>query len=509
MIELGQKSLSDPELQTLLASLRKKGPYLRQMAYFAALGREDGVTILEAARNESSRGLRHLALSGVAHCCDDDQVESLLPELGPASRQKLIVRLLKAHRRSLVQRWISQLSDPGVELLPYADLATLDKHQQPLRSRGTSADWSRLSRLQPGWCCENALAEDPLWRSKLRVNACLTTLVKYQRPEALTLWKAAIDKGFATIDLPENKLFLAFPQQACEWELPPGPLAGNPRWAYERAAGKLPFEVCEQLLKSGWLTLQYQWWKKHSLESRVAIWNQYRASQIATSGAIGSKWLEKLPFELRAKEALEQSQLGCHLISPSDQIFFLAMLGFEEGKAQLQPLMQNPEVEIRAAGLRGFTRLSKYQPEYLSEILALLATRTNEADPVRAAFLDELANLPSARWQPVHFKPLGEILKALMNAADASNYSMSSAERLVLKILPHQPAWSSAWLGKLLRHWGHVSLSSWEKLLERPGSVEPLDDELSQLVSDWAAKERFFACQQLVGGTSHPNGSLA
>jgi hypothetical protein len=508
MIELGQRSLEDPALQELLVNLRRKGPYLRQMGYFAALGARDSEAIFEAARHESSRGLRNLALSGVAICCDDAQVTILLAELGRLQRHKLIVRLYKAKRQSLVRSWVAQLEEPEIELLAYADIPTLKKHRERLLERGTAADWTRLCRQQPAWSAENVLGSDRSWSTKLRLNACLNSLERYRRPEAFSLWKSAVEAGFDYAELPESKLFATYYQQACEWELPPSPLARGPRWQFEQVADQLPYSTCLQLLEAGWLSMRYDWWQKRSLEDRAEFWKNYRWGQVSTDGAIGTVWLDKLPSELRMSEAEAQSLLPCHQFSPTSQVEYFAMLGFDKGYEALKPLMQDADVDFRAAGLKGFTRLGKYEPSRRGEILAVLASRSNEADPVRGAFLEELASLPPSHWQPVHFKPLGEILKALMNAADASRYSMSQAERLVLRLLPYQPAWSSAWLPKLLRHWGQSCLGSWVPFLETPGTVEPLDHELSQLVSEWISTERIYQCQQIFSALGHHLASL-
>lgn len=484
MLELGRRSSTEPELAQLLRRMAEKGPYLRSMALFAAQSAADAEAIARAAAGDASQTLQRMALRCAARICSDAQLCQLLEQLADKLRRKLLVHLQRERRQALVDQWLGQQLQPDLELIAYAGCELLEKHRNRLQERGSGVDWARLARRQPEWAAVHALEA-----SLEGLQAALSELARLRHKAALNLWQRAHE---AELPAPEAELFASDPEAATRWGLN---FDRQPQWPFASQARRLPLDLLQQLLERGWLEPGYLWWKLRPLAERSLLWDQIRERVINAWGGISPLWLQHLPAERRQAEALQQSRLATHELDPSQ---YLSMLEFEEAQAALRPLMQSPDVDERAVGMAALTRLGRYQPERRGEILQLLIARANEADPVRAAFLNELANLPPKAWHKEHFRPLGEILKALMAAADGSPYSYQGAERLILRILPFQPAWSAAWLGKLLRHWGGPSSGHWKIYLEAAGSAEALEDELDALVGEWLPGERFEAIWQVL-----------
>jgi len=490
MVAIGRR----PELAVLLGQMRTRGFYLRHMALFAAMAAEDGETMERTALSDPSRILRRMAAHQAARLCTDEQVARLLEGLPGKFKRLLIIGLQKRHRQPLVDQWLQSQGEPTTETLGFAGQTLLEKYKAQILERASAYDWTRITRRNPQWAATNVL-QPRSGQAIAQLRATLVELAEQRHPEALPLWLQAREQGYTSAELPEDYLFQQFPHLQSEWALKQP--EGVPNWPFQRLARRVSFEQCRQMLRRGWLYLDLNWWRRRPVQERLALFLEFRDELVGGSGAISPHWLEGLPHPERVEEARHQSLLPVHQLEPQILVEFLAMLGYEEGQAALLTLMQNPDVEIRSLGLRGFTRLGRYQPECRLDVLQILMQRQNEADPVRAAFLDELANLPPSGWNPTHFKSLGEILKAALNAADASNYTFTSAERLVLGIVPFQPAWSAPWLAKLLRHRGQNSVYAWSTYLEKPGSAEALDEDLSAVLAEWIARERFSAAWSL------------
>ena len=486
MLEMGRNS----ERVELLVQMRGRGFYLRHMALFAAMAAEDGGTMERTALSDPSRILRRMAVRQAARLCTDEQVARLLEGLPGKFKRLLIGGLQKRRRQPLVDQWLLGQGEPTTETLGFAGVALLDRYKTQILERGSAYDWTRITRRNPEWAAENVL-QPRSGHAIAQLRATLEQLAEQRRPETLPLWHKAREQSYTSAELPEHYLFQQFPRVLSDWALEQP--EGGPCWAFQDSARRLSSQQCRQMVERGWIYPTPSWWRLRPLQERLALFLDFRDEVVGGTGAMKAHWLEGLPYSHRVDEARRQSLLPVHQLEPRVQVDFLAMLGFEEGQAALLSLMQNPDVEIRSLGLRGFTRLGRYQPECRLEILKILMQRQNEADPVRAAFLDELANLPPGGWNPSHFKSLGEILKAALNAADASHYTFTSAERLVLGILPFQPAWSAPWLAKLLRHRGQNSVYSWSTYLQKPGSAEALDEELTAVLGEWIARERFSA----------------
>jgi hypothetical protein len=494
MLELGRRSLQEPEVAELLRAMQGRAFYLRHMALFAALAARDGETMERTALHDPSRILRRMAVRQSARLCDEEQVGRLLDRLPAKEKRLLITSLQKGQRQGAVDQWLLSQAESTTEMLGYAGEAVLEKYKDQLLERGAACDWTRIARRHPTWAAAHVL-QPRTGHSIQQLNYTLMALAYQRHPETLPLWHRAREAGYTSAEMAEDYLYSHFPRPMSDWAL--AQTDGGPRWSFEEQAARLTFEQCQQMLERGWISLSFAWWRRRPVAERAEIFTLGRAEIVGGNGAIAAAFLRLLPHGLRVPEARRQSLLPVHQIETKLLVEYLSMLGFEEGQAALLTLMQNPDVEIRSLGLRGFTQLGRYQPECRLSVLQTLMTRQNEADPVRSAFLDELADLPPGGWNPTHFKALGEILRAALNAADASAYTFTSAERLVLRILAFQPAWSAPWLAKLLRHRGQTSIYRWDVYLQKAGSAEALDEELAGVVGEWIARERFSAVWSL------------
>lgn len=488
ILELAKRSKAEPELAALLESLRSKGPYLRQLALYADVSLRNGEAVAKAAASEPFAKLRRHALRAAAAVCEPEPLLTLLDDLPPTPRRQLLLHLRRRHRVSVIDAWLERQAEPQVEWLAFASTALLNRHEARFAERADRTDWSRVARQNPDWAAERVLSGPADERQLGRLQAVLQRLVELRDRRALPLWWAALEAGHPAPSLPEAGLFGCAPEAAARRALT---RPENPGWPFAYWGHRYSFEVCQQLLHRGWLPLEWRWWSRRPPAERAEIWVEARGEAIAESGRIPLRWLERLPRGPREEEARRQGNLPELQLDPTQLALYIGLLPFEEGLRELQPWLGNPEVSWRAAGAAGTVRLARYHPDRLNEILQLLVQRKNEADPVRTAFLTELANLPPSRWQATHFKPLSEILKALMSAGDASSASYAAAERLVLRILARQPAWAAAWQSKLLHHHGRSTLSSWDVYLQGADDLGALENELVPVLERWVQTERF------------------
>jgi hypothetical protein len=499
MIALGRRSSTDALVARQLEQLSHQGFYERQLALFGFLGAQDGESLARVARLDLSQRLRYRAIKGLSYLGRDSQVLGLLADLPRQARQKLLRQLQRRGRQDVVDGWLSSQADPPIDSLAYASPAVLDRHQARLLERGGQVEWKRLTRRQPDWTVQTFLQGQRDEVAIARVRTVLLTLAKVRSPLCWTAWRRAVEAGYEKHQLPERELFLVCAPQAADWALAEANkeegFAGPevPDWPFQSRARCYPFAVSQKLVDLGWMALEYQWWSRLAKSERLLLWNDFRYSVIWTDGRINAQWLKRLDAATRVQEARPQSRLGVIELEPNQLVDFLAMLGKDEGWEALRPFLTSPDVDTRAAGVRGLVQLAKYQPDCLDAVLPDLVARRNEADPVRAAFLDELSKLRPSHWKSDHLGPLEDILQALMSAADASAASFAAAESLLLRSLPHHGQWAVVWLGRVLRHWGKPSLASWAIPLQRPGSAEILEDQLEQTLAEWIPRERYGA----------------
>jgi hypothetical protein len=132
---------------------------------------------------------------------------------------------------------------------------------------------------------------------------------------------------------------------------------------------------------------------------------------------------------------------------------------------------------------------ARYQRIHLAALLGIVHARGNEQDPVRGAMLGGLADLPPGIWRAEHRETLAAIIRQALDAPDLSAATAGATERLVVSLLPFQPAWSAAWLATLVRERGQISLYGLEQRLS-DADVRRIAPELLPVLRSWETRER-------------------
>ena len=138
------------------------------------------------------------------------------------------------------------------------------------------------------------------------------------------------------------------------------------------------------------------------------------------------------------------------LTRPLERLPYAAFLPWTEALAAVDTDLRNPDAERRAAALSALAGAVRYDRSQAATYLALVRARRNEQDPVRAAMLWGLAELPPSLWRSDQLADLGGVLREALDAADLSAASVEAAETLIVRLLPFHPEWSAGWLGHVL-----------------------------------------------------------
>jgi len=485
MVALGRRH-QESDVAAILQSLAGGGHYLRLMALYSVWGSGDGELVCRVAE-QPSKSLQPLVRKLAVRFCSQEQCLALLSQM-PRKGQRVFLALLKSRGRDdVAQAFLASQADLALELQAFASGELLETHRSSLLERGGAVEWTRLARYQPDWVLSMPLDLPRDFAQNRRLQASLLELARQQRPQALALLKAARAAGWNWDDLPCSQVCQVFPQEMAGLAL-----LGSRHldWGWSHQAGRLTGSLREQLLQKGWLSVDYlSCWPHLPLSEREAIWHKFSGQMEDPEGRIHPFRLRHLPRHLREAEAARQAELEVNSWMGSEALYF-PLMAWEPALAALEPYLKNPDADQRALGARAYTALIRFHPDKKSQLLDWLQARANEADPVRAAFLEGLAGLPPQRWEGSDFKGLGQVLKALLAAADASARSFAQAETFLIRLLPYQPAFAASWLGRLLRHAGQSRSTSWSERATFPAELEL---ELVAVAREWIARERYAA----------------
>ena len=497
MVQLGRRAIEDPQAADWLARLSELTPHHRQMSLFGLQAAGDGQNLCRLAQEDPSLRLRCRAIKAAACVATDGRLLELLDQLPAKARQRLLRQLQRRNRQLIIDRWVETQEEVPLQALAYASARVLEVHRDLLLERGTEVEWTRLVRRQPEWTLSVFLQGERDLVAVRRVSCVTLTLAKARSPWLWQAWQAARAAGYQG-DLSEETLFRACPVTAASWAVETypeedegfGSTSSLPDWPFLCGAARYPLPVLLDLYRRGEVGNDHRWWKRRTLEERLRLWEEMRASLSWTDGSLNPLWLHRLDASTRMREARFQATLPVLEMDPKRQAAMLSMLGADEGHQALAPFLANPDVDQRVAGVTALVGLAQHQGEYLPEVLRVLLGRRNEPDPVRAAFLGALAALPPSRWTSSHLPAVTELLDGLLAAADASAQSFSMAEALILRLLPHHTSWAAGQMARLLRHWGRTSGSLWVFKLHPPGSAKALDLTLSEVLRDWLSRDR-------------------
>jgi hypothetical protein len=115
IIELGRQANANPQVTQTLNALEQGDFSDRILALQSCYGSYDGTRILRAL-NDTSQGVRSLAMRLVAKIANDTQVQIALNNATFKQRRYIIKELLKRHRRNCVDTFLNNITNTDTQL---------------------------------------------------------------------------------------------------------------------------------------------------------------------------------------------------------------------------------------------------------------------------------------------------------------------------------------------------------------------------------------------------------
>lgn len=463
MVELGK--LGDP----VIDELEKGDFYRRGLALHSCYGSRDRARIARFLQKDPSARLRGLARRLTAHFGTDEEVLAMLAEVTPAHLQQTVAVLYRVRRKAALEAWQKTRPAP----------ATVDSY-----------DWRRLARYRP----EEASRRLQEWADRAEtqdnrltwaVRAALPDLCEHIPDVALQL-VSTLARHHSLERFPLTGLALRRPRQLAALILTRDE---RPDADFARRVADLTREQREQLLERNWLTWPERWLRRLPAAEREHLFLRFGAAWRDQAGAVSLGVLQALPSPSRQREARRCLDLPDLATRPTVRLPYAACLDWDDSRQELSRWLGDPDPDLRRAAIGAQLRAARFDQGKLAEALALVRQRKNEQDPIRAAMLGALAELPPGRWTPDHLKELDGVLQEALNANDLSDGTRQLVAGLVVRILPFQPEWGSAWLGRLAQEGGYVFTGGhhwqlrWRDLPRLAASFFPV-------LKGWASRER-------------------
>lgn len=498
MVALGQQARTDAAAAELLQGLATASSfYERQLALLACYGSGNGAHV-RAGLADQSQLLRGLAISLVANNCTDAQVHSAFNNLTRKAQPVLLRNLRQRGRLAVVDAMLADLAASADErlalFLHLGTAAMVAQHVATVLPRWGMDDWTRMAKYHPDITVAQLLAQqhaqtDPDARLLYQINCVLPALAERRPDHALTLVHGLLrHESPARISL------------QCVAERRPNEvvdllLAHEDSAAVRLNLNRLALRLTEARLlavlhyRPTFVADQAAWLHRVPPSVRRAAFGIAGNGWRNTEGVVSFPIVALLPRELREAEARRHLALPTLATRPAQRLPYATFLPWDEAQGVLAPFVRNPDADLRTMALAAQIGVARYHRAQLPAALALVRARANEQDPVRQAMLGALASLPPSRWQAVHLLELSQILQDTLNAADLSAATARYAEQLVVALVPFQPEWAAAWLGKLAKARGVIYFSGLGDRLT-DADVRRIAPALLPVLQAWATRER-------------------
>jgi hypothetical protein len=507
MVALGQLARTDAAAAAVLQSLASATDfYERQLALLACYGSHDGALVL-AALADSSQLLRALALSLVAKVRTDEQAQLAFQGLTRKTQPKLLRNLRRRGRPAVVDAILTDLATRADDRLAlflfFGTAEVVEQHVAAVLPRWGTDDWRRLAKHHPTIAFAQLHAQQqaqnaPDARLLAHLNAVLPDLAERQPDHALTLVRGLLrHESPARIDL--HPVAWRRPNEVVDLLL-----AHEDGGSARLNSSQFAHRLTEARLLA---VLQYRpalvpdretWLRRVPPAVRRAAFEVAGTGWRSTEGVVPTAVVALLPSDLREAEAYRHLGLPALAARPATRLPYATFLAWDDARAVLDPFVRNPDAGLRSLALAAQIGVARYHRAQLPAALALVRARANEQDPVRQAMLGALAILPPSRWQTAHLEDLGQILRDALNAADLSPSTARAAEKLVVSLVPFQPAWAAAWLSELAQARGQVYFASLADRLT-DADVRRIAPALLPVLQAWATREREWLLVQAAG----------
>ncbi len=494
MVDLGTRVKIDDRVDRVLDILATGDVSDRLMLLYSTFGSYDAARVLPAL-TDPSRGVRSLAMRLLSLVADDSQLQLALNRATFKQRRYLLSRLLIRHRYSCIDNFLMQLVKTDRQqfgrLLPYGSLEIVNLHIQTVVDLYGANEWRLLARRHPelaGNLLEQQtnLTDDLDPRLAYQINAVLPVLAEFSPETALSLCHAAS----CTIPLARlslQLLGLRRPQEIAKLILSSDSIS-NVR--LDSVAHKLAIPQLIELLTKRKSTICRRDFLRLLLPSdREIIYNNLVNSWRDREGCLIPDLIANFPTQIRDREARYHLNLPALATRPAQRLPYAAFLPWAEARTILEPFIRNPDPDLRSIALTIIIAATRYNRAHKGEILTIVKLRRNEQDPIRGAMITELAKLPPSIWELEHLDNLSQIIHDALNAADLSYNTASVLERLVIAILPFQPAWSARQLAILVQQRGQVSFYNLGERLS-DADVSRIAPFLLPVLESWKTRER-------------------
>jgi len=542
MLDLGRRAKRDPGALALVDGLARGDVFERRLALFSQHTLRDGRRLLPFTE-DPSRSLRNLAFTLVPRVCDDVEALEALKIAYALRRDKLLLRALSSRgRRAVIDRYLDWLATrPGLhdfaDLVPLASPEGVRRHLDRALERPSHTFWDRLARYAPdalGMILAARLRAvpgepDPVTRQLIEKH---TRQIAGRAPDqALELLELLVGRGILT-QLPAlEPLGTSRPVATLalierhDLRLPCSPFARSARDLDADALGRVvrrspallghadhaTKDLPEEKLRAvvlAWCDVleQHPVWgfvllgRIQDPALRLQAWERWSAGARDHDGVIHPGTVEKLPEDLREREARrhlhEVVALGTR---PETRIRYARFLPWDEAEVALRAYIGHPEGGMRGNALTVLLAIPGLRPAQaalVDKALAMVLARKNEQDPVRLVMLHALSAWPRAVWRPEHTRAIGQILRDALDAGDLSHASGQAAEQLLLRTFRLDPAWGAQWLATFIKERG--------PLYDARLGMHLSDDEvrvaaphLLAVAQAWSARERVHQLVQL------------
>jgi hypothetical protein len=497
MAELGRAAAGDAQVAATLAALAGGGFHERLLALQSCCGSRDGAHALRAL-SDPSRTLQNRALPLLALSGTDAQARDALQAARPGQHKHLLRLLRRRGRLGPVDAFLEDLAarNPAAlaVLLPFGSGPVVERHLAEARHLGGQVFWRRLAVFHPDRAAallrqELEGPEPPDARRAYEAEAALAALADSRPDAALLLARAlAAHRPLVRSAAALQTLARRCPDAVADL------LLASPDTVPVRldaSAHRLDPARLRALLESrpGAVAAPQVWFPRLRPRERAEAFANASAAWRDAEGCLPLPLLRWLPAPLRTAEARRHLDLPALSTRPAQRLPYAALLPWDEARAVLGPWLGHPEGELRGLALYTLAGTVRFERARLADLLDLFHARRREQDPVRGRMLAGLAELPPGAWGAGRLAALGEVLRDTLSAADLSPATASSAERLVVALLPRHPDWAAGWLATLVEERGHIHLGDLQNRLSED-DVRRLAPSLLPVLRSWRNRER-------------------
>lgn len=522
---------ADPNGAARLAEMARGDVSERWRAVLATHYSRDAGLLLRML-HDPSRRVRGKALVMLALVGDDESVVRGLRIAHAMHASKVLVeRLLRRRRQAPIDRFVDWLVEQqdlrsAIDLLALGSEDGVRRHLDMALSRPSWLFWRRLGGRHPQVLAEVLLAR---WRAVEGEADPVTRMLTSQHhariaerdPAAgLALYALLLRRGIQSSAPVQRSLMQREPDAMLRLHLD---VDVRPFGLSSRARERVSVATYEAVLRRqpGWLDWQGVTATLSSPDRRrlSAVWLEVadqprllpafaetlpdgdhtarfdawsRAVRNA-DGIVRPALLEGLPLALREREARRHlDEVVALRPHPSRRARGYARhLPWDDCRRACAVLLGHPDATERQTALGELLSLPAARDDaaHVADCLALVTARKFEQDPVRSTMIGVLASWPMSLWDRSHLPTVAQVLRDALDAADLSGGTARAAETLVLRLLPLDPDWATAWLFTLVKERGVLYDAAVGKHLDADtfGAARP---HLLRVARAWCTRER-------------------